>query len=185
MVFVWIILGFVPFSPSCRSEPAPEPADWRSALAEALPRLGHRNWILIADAAYPSQTRPGIRTTVTNEDHVEAVRTALEAVADAPHVRAIAFLDEELAYVTEDAAPGIDSLRRKLLDSLEGIPVESRPHEELIEALDDAAETFEILVLKTKLLLPYTSVFLRLECGYWDAAEEESLRRAIKNRLRP
>jgi hypothetical protein len=28
--------------------------DWRDSLAENVELLGHRNWILIADSAYPS-----------------------------------------------------------------------------------------------------------------------------------
>ncbi len=179
---VWIFLGLAAVFLGCQSAPESDISGWRAVLEDSLPRLGHRNWILIADAAYPAQTRPGIRIIVTNEDHLDSVRAVIEALAGAPHVRAIAFLDEELAFVTEEASPGIESLRRNLRQSLNGIPVQSLPHEKLIADLDDAAGTFEVLVLKTNSLLPYTSVFLRLECGYWDADEEESLRQAIRNR---
>jgi hypothetical protein len=57
------------------------------------------------------------------------------------------------------------------------------PHEELIGKLDEAAKTFRVLILKTNLTLPYTSVFLELDCGYWDAGSEERLRQAIRPAL--
>jgi hypothetical protein len=46
--------------------------------------------------------------------------------------------------------------------------------------LDKAAETFRVLVLKTDLALPYTSVFLELDCGYWSPGAERRLREAMK-----
>lgn len=36
-----------------------EKADWKTALNRELPILGHRNWVVVADSAYPSQTAPG------------------------------------------------------------------------------------------------------------------------------
>jgi len=33
------------------------------------------------------------------------------------------------------------------------------------------------LLLKTKLTLPYTSVFFRLDCGYWTDEAETQLRK--------
>jgi hypothetical protein len=31
-------------------------------------------------------------------------------------------------------------------------------------------------VLKTRMTIPYTSVFLRLDCGYWSDEQEKRLR---------
>jgi hypothetical protein len=54
------------------------------------------------------------------------------------------------------------------------------PHEDIIKMLDKAAETFNVLILKTDLALPYTSVFFQLDCGYWSAEAEAKLREAIR-----
>jgi len=35
---------------------------WESQLHRQLPLYGHRNWIVVADSAYPAQSRPGIET---------------------------------------------------------------------------------------------------------------------------
>jgi hypothetical protein len=41
--------------------------------------------------------------------------------------------------------------------------------------LSAAAKTFKVLILKTPLTKPYTSVFFQLQCGYWNAASELQL----------
>jgi hypothetical protein len=158
--------------------PAPRPS-WRATLDERLPLLGHRNWIVVADAAYPWQASAGIETIDTGSDHVAVVRGVLEAIAGSRHVRPVVHLDAELPFVPEAHAPGIASCREVLAAALGGLATVSLPHEEIIALLDEAGRTFRILLLKTTLALPYTSVFVRLDCGYWSAEAEEALRIAI------
>jgi len=156
--------------------------DWHSRLAAELPVLGHRNWILIADSAYPAQSRAGIETIATGANQLQVVKAVLEAIDDAPHVQANVFLDAELAHVSQNDAPGIDAYRSRLAAVLNKHKLHAAgvPHEELIAKLDQAAKTFRILVLKTNLTLPYTSVFLQLDCGYWNAQAETRLRQTIE-----
>lgn len=149
------------------------------SLATALPRLGHRNWIVIADSAYPEQTGAGIETIYAGGDQLEAVATVLAAVDDARHVDAAPLIDAELAAVAEADAPGITAYRDRLVRLLEGRPVDKRPHEEIIRELDEAGKLFRVLVIKTDMALPYTSVFLRLECGYWSPEKEARLRESL------
>ena len=40
--------------------------DWQKVLADRLPAYGHRNWIVVADAAYPAQAKDGIETIVAD-----------------------------------------------------------------------------------------------------------------------
>ena len=153
---------------------------WQRKLASELPVMGHRNWILIADSAYPAQSRAGIETIATGADQIDVVKVVLEAVDDAKHVRANVYLDAEMAHVAEQDAPGIDVYRRALADLLQKRSVESVPHEQLIARLDEAAKTFRVLILKTDLTLPYTSVFLELDCGYWGPQAEQRLRQELR-----
>lgn len=44
----------------------------------------------------------------------------------------------------------------------------------------DAGQTFHVMLLKTNLTLPYTSVYIRLDCGYWSDEAEVQLRSAIE-----
>jgi len=154
-------------------------AEWRHFLAEALPLFGHRNWIVVADAAYPAQCAAGVETLSTGADHVEVVRALLAALEKYTHIRPVVLLDAELPHVPESAAPGIDAYRRTLAQTLGNVTTTSLQHEEIIARLDQAAQRFHVLVLKTDLTLPYTSVFFELECGYWSAEAERSMRGAM------
>src|SRR4051794_26124816 len=153
-------------------------ASWQQAVAERIPLYGHRNWIVIADSAYPAQSSPGIETVVSDADHLEVVQAVLKAVAGSKHVRPIIYTDAELKYVSDGDAPGITAYREQLAHVLgtarnerQG-PVSALPHEQIISKLDDAGKTFRVLIIKTNLTLPYTSVFLQLDCGYWSADAE-------------
>ena len=107
------------------------------------------------------------------------VRGVLEAVAGSRHVRPVVHLDAELPFVAEAHAPGVTACREALAGALGGLATVSLPHEDIIGLLDEAGRAFRILLLKTTLALPYTSVFVRLDCGYWSAEAEASLAGAI------
>lgn len=141
---------------------------WQSRLNRVLPVMGHRNWILIADSAYPSQSGSGIETIWTGEDHIYVVKTVLRAIDEANHINATVYLDAELESVTEELSPGVERFRKELTSVISNHTVKSKPHEELINTLDSVSETFNVLILKTNLTIPYTSLFLELGCGYWD-----------------
>ncbi len=151
-------------------------ADWRARVTEELPLLGHRNWIAIVDSAYPLQTSSGIETVETDAEQLDVVRVVLEQLSKAKHVRPVIFTDAELKLVPEGDAKGVTAYREALASLLGKSGSQSLPHEQIISKLDEAGKTFHILVLKTRLTIPYTSVFLRLDCGYWDDDAEKRLR---------
>ena len=149
---------------------------WKQTLMEKLPFLGHRNWIVVVDAAYPAQTSPGIVTILCDDPQEQVVKTVVEALAGTKHVRPVIYLDKELQYVAEKNAPGITAYRNALNTVLSKSKPEVMLHENIISMLDEAGKTFNIILLKTKLTLPYTSVFFKLECGYWTDDAEKQLR---------
>jgi hypothetical protein len=153
--------------------------DWDIRLQEELPLLGHRNWIAVVDSAYPLQTSAGIETINTNSDQLAVVKTVLAKIAQAKHVRPVIFTDAELKTVPETDAAGVTAYREALTHLVANTEAQSLPHEEIISKLDEAGKTFRILVLKTTLTIPYTSVFIRLECAYWTPDAEKRLRRAL------
>jgi hypothetical protein len=170
---------------SARPVPRDPAPSWQQAVAERIPLYGHRNWIVIVDSAYPAQSSPGIETVVSNADQMEVVQAVLKAVEGSKHVRPIVYTDAELKYVSENDAPGITAYREQLSRLLgtarnerQG-PVNVLPHEQIIAKLDEAGKTFRVLIIKTNLTLPYTSVFLQLDCGYWSADAERRLREAM------
>jgi L-fucose mutarotase/ribose pyranase (RbsD/FucU family) len=160
------------------SEPAPHA--WEPELRRWLPLFGHRNWIVVVDAAYPAQSNPGIETIVTGAEQVEVVSKVASALAACPHVRANVYTDAELVMVAESDAPGVTAYRQHLVSLLNGCGIRQLPHEEIIAKLDQCARLFRILILKTNLTIPYTSVFFELDCGYWSAEAEQRLRQAMR-----
>jgi len=154
-------------------------ADWKARLSELLPLFGHRNWIVVADSAYPAQSRTGIETIASGEDQIHVVRQVLASINSAGHIRANVYADKELAFVPEADAPGIADYRRDLTAVLHGAHVQYIPHDEIIHKLDQSAQLFRVLIIKTEMTIPYTSVFFELDCGYWNADAEQRLREAI------
>ncbi len=153
--------------------------DWKSEVERTLQLYGHRNWIVIADAAYPQQSNQAIKTLVINADQLEVVEFVTQSIEKAKHVNATIFIDKELEFVPEKAAEGIENYRAELDNLLEGKSVKTMLHEEIIQKIDSSAKLFNVLILKTDLVIPYTSVFFELECGYWNAVDEENLRAII------
>ena len=152
---------------------------WQTELTDTLPLLGHRNWIVVVDSAYPLQTASGLRVVYAQEDTLDVVADVLQEVDASGHVRATVILDRELGAVAEADAPGISAYRAGLGRLLAGHDVQRLPHEEILARLDAAGREFAVLVLKTPLALPYTSVFVRLDCGYWSDAAETRLRASL------
>lgn len=153
---------------------------WQQKVTDELPLMGHRNWIVIVDSAYPLQSSSGVETIETGMDQLAVLDYVLGALKDSQHVRPLVHLDEELQYVPEQESPGVDQYRRQLKDRLAGTPVDSILHQTLIDRLNDTGKSFHVLVLKTNMTIPYTSVFLQLDCKYWSAASEAKLREVMK-----
>ena len=153
--------------------------DWERQLNSLLPLFGHRNWIVVADSAYPAQSRPGIETIVSGAGQIEVARKVLDAIAASKHVRANIYLDQELEFVAEQAAPGVSGYRTQLADLLKTANATTMPHEQIIAKLDQTAQVFRVLIVKTELTIPYTSIFFELDCGYWSAEARQRVRQAM------
>jgi hypothetical protein len=156
------------------------PVSWENKLLAELPVLGHRNWLVVADSAFPAQISPGMEVVVSNEDHFAVLDKVLVAVGRSKHIRPHVYLDKELDYVSEELAPGIEACRKRLTEMLSRYGTKPVLHEELIARMDQVAKTFRILMIKTNLALPYTSVFMELDCGYWTPESEAKMREKMK-----
>ena len=104
----------------------------------------------------------------------------LLALKSSKHVRPLVHTDKELQFVPEKEAPGVERYREELAKQISGLPADSVPHQALIDRLNEAGKTFHVLVLKTQMTIPYTSVFLQLDCQYWSAESEARLRKAMQ-----
>ncbi len=155
-----------------------ETQTWEQRLEQLLPVFGHRNWIVVADSAYPAQSNLGIETIATGEDHLRLLGKVLDSIAAHFHVHANVYVDAELTHVPENDAPGVTELRDEL-ERVVGRNARVLEHEQIIAKLDESAKLFNIVILKSTLTIPYTSVFLELDCGYWSADAEKRLRNSI------
>lgn len=151
---------------------------WRAVVEERLPLFGHRNWIVVADSAYPLQSGPGIETIVSTDGQIETVRHLMNILNRSRHVRPVVYTDRELNSVPEEDAPGITAYRQEL-SGIIGQKVNRLDHEDIIRKLDEAARTFNVLIIKTNMTLPYTSVFIQLAASYWSDDAEKRLRQSV------
>jgi L-fucose mutarotase/ribose pyranase (RbsD/FucU family) len=153
---------------------------WQQVLAERVPIYGHRNWIVIADSAYPDQAREGIQTIVADAGQLEVLKTVLATLGHSKHVTPVIYTDQELGYLEDSEAPGIEAYRKDLGALLQGKTVNVLEHEKIIQKLDEVSQTFKVLIIKTNMTLPYTSVFLQLDCAYWPPEAESNLRAKMR-----
>ena len=76
--------------------------------------------------------------------------------------------------------PGINRYKKDLFKTFKGRQVQGVLHSDLIAKLDESGKTFKVLILKTNMAMPYTSVFFNLDCKYWGPANEKQLRDLMK-----
>lgn len=149
---------------------------WQIEVENTLQLFGHRNWIVVADAAYPKQSNPAIKTITVNANQLEVVQFVNELIKKSAHVNANIFVDKEMAFVSENDAKGIENYRNNLNKIIDLNSLKTLLHEEIISELDSSAKVFDVLIIKTNLTIPYTSVFFQLDCGYWNSEAENNLR---------
>lgn len=171
-----LVLALLLAAPFVYAAPPAAPAAWKAKLAAELPLLGHRNWILIVDSAYPLQTSPGVETIETDGSELDVVRYVLSAVNHTIHVRPDVYMDAELPFVPDQDAPGASAYRAQIAAVLQGYKVQSELHDKIIATIGQTGSEFHVLVLKTTLTIPYSSVFIRLNCKYWSDAAEQRMR---------
>lgn len=155
-------------------------ADWQANVKDALPLLGHRNWILVVDSAYPEQNSSGIETVETGTSEADVLREVLGDIDHSIHVRPLVYMDAELAFVPEQDAPGVTQARTELKTILGSRQVTRLLHEQLLAKVEEVSKNYKVLILKTNETVPYTSVFLQLNCKYWSDAAEARLRAAMQ-----
>lgn len=154
---------------------------WRAAVDNQAAQLGYRNWIVIAEASFPAHSRTGVRQVAAPVEIPEALDYVLQALERTENVRPQVYLTRELRSVENDFAPGIDDMRNRIQTSLHGHEPTELDQQSLLTLLEDVNRSFDVLVIRTQTALPYSSVFLELKPGYWDADSEARLRDRIEH----
>lgn len=104
-----------------------ETAAWQSQLDSLLPLLGHRNWIIIADKAFPLQSAPGMVYINTNATVPEVADYTVQQLNKGTHVSPILYLDKELSFV-----PGTEGYRDTLQQIFKGQSVQTLLHDSVL-----------------------------------------------------
>lgn len=160
--------------------PAVSTPDWQRAVDRQVAQLGYRNWIIIAEASFPAHSRPGFRQVVADVEVTEALDYVIQAMETTENVRPNVYLTRESRAVENDFAPGMDDFRERMRQALHAHETVMLDQQSLLTLVEDANRRFDVLVIRTRTALPYTSVFLELLPGYWDADSEMRLRERIE-----
>ncbi len=156
------------------------PQNWKDILEQDLHLLGHRNWILVVDKAFPEQSSVGMKYLYVEQDLLPTLEHVLGVLDKSTHVKPIIYQDKELSYIAEEQVRGIEDFRAASAKILEGMDVNTLLHDEVFTLLDESSSLFRVLVIKTNCTLPYTSVFLQLDCSYWGPENEKVLRELMQ-----
>lgn len=153
---------------------------WTQAFDRQLPLLGHRNWILVVDKAYPLQSAPGITTIDTLASLPSVLERVVVAIKNSTQVRPVFYTDRELGFLTESMAPGVERYREELARILAGTQTQTLLHDSVFAKLAEASKLFNVVILKTESTIAYSSVFIELDCAYWNGDNEKALRERMK-----
>lgn len=154
---------------------------WQTAVDRQAAQLGYRNWIVIAEASFPAYNRPGLRQVNASVEVPQALDYVLNTLEQTENVRPNIYLPREQRSVENDFAPGMDELRKRIHDSLHGHEPTELDQQSLLTLMQDANRNFDVLVIRTTTALPYSSVFIELQPGYWDVDSETRLRDRIQH----
>lgn len=138
---------------------------WKDRLIELLPLFGHRNWIIVADGAFPMSSQPGIETIHSFDTLPNTLSQVLEMIGKCPHLRPEAMLADELNGLPADIA---EPLRTEVLGQVSDYRPYFESHVTILQEMYRHASNYRILMIKTHAYVPFTSAFLKLECGYWE-----------------
>lgn len=141
--------------------------------------MGAGNWVIISESSFPVHSGRGVRTVSVNGEIPEVLDFLVDHYDHSQDVTPIFNTARELPFINHQRAPGIDEYQELLDQSFHGHTVREMDHESLALLAQRTSEKFTVLVIKTTTALPYSSVFIELDTGYWDRDSEDSLRKKI------
>jgi hypothetical protein len=153
---------------------------WGPVVSREIDTLGSQNWIIIADASFPVVSRRGVRTVLVEAEIPELVDFVVNDLERSENVKPTFNTARELPFLSNDWAPGIDQFRKQLKSALHGHQVREMDYRSLSLVAQSESSNFVVLVLKSRTSLPYSSVFVELDSGYWDRDLEKGLRGEIR-----
>jgi len=164
----------------CGSSGEKPPPIWGGMISREIDALGIQNWIIIAESSFPVVSRRGVRTVVVDAEIPELLDYVVNDLERSEKVTPSFNTARELPFVSNDRAPGIEQFRKDLKTALHGHEVRELDYRSLSLLAHSESSKFAVLVLKSRTSLPYSSVFIELDSGYWDRELEDELRGDIQ-----
>ena len=155
--------------------------NWRDEVANSMLLLGHRNWIVITDKAFPVQTKAGVEMIYTDDRYENILSFIISQLNNSTHIYGHFYQDKELIFLDDSICPGIENYRFIQEQYIPKNEVQYISHEFLLNKIDSISSFYNVLVVKTNLVLPYTSTFIELDCKYWNRDKQK----ALKNKVHP
>lgn len=174
MTRLFFILTLIALS-SCSQQ-----ARWNKSLGHEISELGAYNWIIIADAAYPAPGRPEAHMILSPNEIPETLENTLQVIENSAHLRPRIYLTRESFQIDDSTAPGISFHKMEITQALHGHPNQKLSERSLESMLRHSINGNRILIIKTPTTLPYASIYIELESGYWDGDSETTLRTSTK-----
>lgn len=172
------ILPFALFILNCHQIPDLKP--WQVDVNRDLKTLGARNWIIIAEPSFPVFSGKGVKVVSTDESTPKLVAYVLNALEEHQQVQPRIYTSQELDLLSEDYAPGIGVMRKEITQIISGRNHSELQHATLMKLMQDAGQSYNVLIIKSNSSLPYSSVFMELDSGYWDSESETALRQRLE-----
>lgn len=157
----------------------------RTQIAPNLLQLGARNWVVIADPAYPLPAGESVVCINVPTDTTDTFREVLDLLELEGAVVPRIWTSYELSAMPESRAPGVKEHRKKLEQLLLG-----RFHYEVNSRIIDmqlarAAKEFRVLYIRTRTRLPYSHIAIELDSGYWNSDAETEIRKRVQELFPP
>ena len=73
-------------------------ANWEEIPKNRLELYGHRNWLVVADSAYPAQSKAGIETIVADADQTTVLERVKTILGACKHVMPTVYTDRKLTF---------------------------------------------------------------------------------------
>ena len=97
VIALLIILGLAACHNKRCTKQTDKQVSWREDFPAQLSLLGHRNWILVVDKAFPLQTASGTEVINTNEDLLPVLKEVLQDISASTHLHACKMIKNSTA----------------------------------------------------------------------------------------
>jgi len=85
----------------CAGESEPD-RPWVGSIRNELGYLGARNWVVIAEAAFPVHSRRGLKVIQVDEDIPEVLKGLEEVIEEKHHVKPRVYVTTEIGEIPYD-----------------------------------------------------------------------------------